>query len=927
VRSVESSTGVGSSTWVFVMTDVVGSTALWERSREAMEVSLELHDRIVGDAFTDAGGRVFKHTGDGMIAVFDTADAAVAGARTAVRGLADARWGETGPLEIRVAVHAGHAAERDGDFFGPPLNKTARINGVGHGGQVLVSDVVHQLMSTPAGIDLGEHQLRDLAEPIRLWQLDEGDHPPLRTLFAARHNLPAMATEFVGRRAEIDELRGLVRDHRLVTITGVGGCGKTRIAIEAAAAAADGFPGGVWFVDLTPERDPDAIGQRVLGAMGLVQPLSDDYADSLTALADATRDSVTLVVLDNCEHLVDDVAEVAERVLDHVPDVTVLATSREPLAVDGERVWRIPNLHDAAVELFLNRAAGVGVTDLGDRFDLIAQICGALDDIPLAIELAASQVASLSLEELSARLDDRFALLGGGRRAGRRRQRQQTLQTMMDWSYGLLSGEEQQLLRELSVFTGSFPLAGVEAIASPTSTPVLGRLQSLVEQSLVVPLREAGRYRLLETVRLYALDKLSASGAVATARNRHLTWIHRSFGMQNLARITDREALAFDERLLAEVENAFAALEWAEANGDSERLFQIFIGFANLWHNDNRYVHAALSWQERIPAPPAVRPLDRALWLVTVGLLRFNLGETGQAVEAFGEGASYLDVLRTEHADFTAPWSPIVFFRSNVNALMGEHDAALADADLLDEFAAVDPDRAAYLLWMAHLARGLVADLRGESFVGETSRAVEAVKGISRWAETIAISALSEALRKDGEYELALELVRAVLGAPLVNEGIRIPRVATGAIACAALGRLDEAVEIIGMDLGPMLEPQRRLLLQAQLTGLGATLVALGASRELERMASIALNMTPNNDTRALRNLWAEILDGRQRVESLPGPSPADLETHTISRLVTELITHVRALIAARPADAWASSRAGTAPTVATTEQSGATTT
>ena len=406
------------------MTDVVGSTALWEDHVVAMGAALEQHDRVVGDALAAVGGRVFKHTGDGMIAVFDDADAAVAGALGAVAGLGAASWGETGPLEIRVSVHAGQVLERDGDFFGPPLNKTARINGVGHGGQVLVSDVVRQLMAEPAGVDLGEHQLRDLSEPIRLWQLDEGAHPPLRTLVTSRHNLPVMPTEFIGRRAEIDELRNLVRVNRLVTITGVGGCGKTRAAVEAAAASADGFVGGVWFVDLTAERDGSAVGPRALGAMGLAQPLSAEYADSLVALAEATRGSATLLVLDNCEHLIDDVAEFAERVLAEAPAVTLLATSREALAVDGERVWRIPNLHDAAVELFLDRAAGVGVTDLDAQLDVIEQICAALDDIPLGIELAGSQVASLPLEELLVRLDDRFALLGGGRRSGRRRQRQ-----------------------------------------------------------------------------------------------------------------------------------------------------------------------------------------------------------------------------------------------------------------------------------------------------------------------------------------------------------------------------------------------------------------------------------------------------------------------------------------------------------------------
>jgi class 3 adenylate cyclase len=410
---------------VFVMSDVVGSTGLWETHGEEMRSALEVHDGLVHGAVESAGGNVFKHTGDGMIAVFDDADDAVNGALSAVGALAGGEWGATGALEVRVSVHAGSAAMRDGDFFGPPVNKVARINGVGHGGQVLVSDVARQLMVEPGGLDLGVHQLRDLSEPVRLWQLDDGDHPSLRTLKAARHNLPVMPTEFIGRQTEIDELRALVDHHRLVTISGVGGCGKTRLAIEVAAASADKFPGGVWFVDLTTERDGDNIGDRAIGALGLFQQLGTDAGGPIDVLNEATADAATLLVVDNCEHLIDDVADFAAEVLTSAAAVTVLATSREALNVDGEWAWRIPNMHDAAVELFLARAAAAGVTGLDNHHALIEDVCAQLDDIPLAIELAAARLTSLSIDELAERLDDRFSLLGGGR--SRRRQRQQTL--------------------------------------------------------------------------------------------------------------------------------------------------------------------------------------------------------------------------------------------------------------------------------------------------------------------------------------------------------------------------------------------------------------------------------------------------------------------------------------------------------------------
>ncbi len=386
---------------VFVMTDVVGSTALWETHGDSMRAALEMHDDVVHGAMHSAGGRVFKHTGDGMIAVFDEADGAVAGALDAVDALTGSQWGATGPLSVRVSVHAGSASERDGDFFGPPVNQVARINGIGHSGQVLVSDVARQLMSRPAGVDLGVHQLRDLSEPVRLWQFDEGNHPSLRTLKQARHNLPVMPTEFIGRQNEVDELRALVDHHRLVTISGVGGCGKTRLAIEVAAASADRFPGGVWFVDLTTERDGSQVADRAISALGLAPQIDVDGSGAIRALSEATTDTATLLVVDNCEHLIDDVADFATAVLSAAEAVTILATSREALNVDGERAWRIPNMHDSAVELFLDRATAAGISGLDDRHTQIKDICAQLDDIPLAIELAAARLTSLSIDELT----------------------------------------------------------------------------------------------------------------------------------------------------------------------------------------------------------------------------------------------------------------------------------------------------------------------------------------------------------------------------------------------------------------------------------------------------------------------------------------------------------------------------------------------
>jgi predicted ATPase/class 3 adenylate cyclase len=639
---------------VFVMSDVVGSTALWETHGEAMRTALETHDRLLHGAIESAGGRVFKHTGDGMIAVFDDADNAVTGAVNAVGALADGEWGTTGALEVRLSVHAGTASERDGDFFGPPVNKVARINGIGHGGQVLVSDVARQLMVEPSGLDLGVHQLRDLSEPVRLWQLDDGDHPALRTLKKARHNLPVMPTEFIGRQTEIDELRTLVDHHRLVTISGVGGCGKTRLAIEVAAVSADKFPGGVWFVDLTTERDGDNIGDRAIGALGLFQQLGSDGGGSVDVLNEATAGAATLLVVDNCEHLIDDVAGFATDVLSSATAVTVLATSREALNVDGERAWRIPNLHDAAVELFLARATAAGITGLDNHHAQIEDICAQLDDIPLAIELAAARLTSLSIDELTERLDDRFSLLGGGR--SRRRQRQQTLQAMMDWSYGLLDDDEQQVLNQLAVFAGSFSLSGVDAIIESTATSVLDVMDSLVEQSLVVASVDSGRYRLLETVRLYALDRLLNADQLAATRDRHLAWMGALSGRESWPSNGEGETRELAEKQYAEVANALAAMEWAEQTGQNDALLSLYIGGQPYWASTGGL---ALAWLDRIPEPPASEPHLRSEWLSISGEIRLFAGDEANGFPQLLEAAAIVDELIEADQSFSPSLSSL----------------------------------------------------------------------------------------------------------------------------------------------------------------------------------------------------------------------------------------------------------------------------
>ncbi len=883
---------------VFVMTDVVGSTALWETHGDAMGAALEVHDGLVHGAMQSAGGRVFKHTGDGMIAVFDEADAAVSGALHAVEALTTSQWGDTGPLRVRVSVHAGSASERDGDFFGPPVNQVARINGIGHGSQVLVSDVARRLMYRPAGVDLGVHQLRDLSEPVRLWQLDGGNHPSLRTLKQARHNLPVMPTEFIGRQNEVDELRALIDHHRLVTISGVGGCGKTRLAIEVAAASADRFPGGVWFVDLTTERDGNHVADRAISALGLVPRAGSDAGGAIDFLSEATADAATLLVVDNCEHLIDDVANFAAAVLSSAGAVTVLATSREALNVDGERAWRIPNMHDSAVELFLDRATAAGITGLDDRHAQIKDICAQLDDIPLAIELAAARLTSLSIDELTERLDDRFAILGGGR--SRRRQRQQTLQAMMDWSYGLLDDDEQQVLNQLAVFVGTFSLSGVDAVVASTATPLLDVMDSLVEQSLVVASVDSGRYRLLETVRLYALDRLVQTEQLAAARNRHLVWIDALAGSDRLASTRKGETWKLEEQKLAEIANTLAAMEWAEHTDQHDALLSLFVGGCMCWASTGGL---ARSWLDRVPEPPAGDPNRRSQWLGTSGIIRVVTGDAATGYPQLFQAAALADELiaADPHVRLTIPSFLALLYRGIFLATMSPVSASLTECDRLSELQVDGEPRVAE--WISSSLRTIALMFDGdEAWSTSVMQAEAAGRTISRYADDTVVAAKSILLSFTSRYDEALVAATQCFDSPLVGQASKVDSLVPAAKALAALGRFEEALAVVQKDFGPMINALRPRLIGSQLTALVLILHHLERHERVNELADIgyAYGISVVGFERAARVHFADILGGDEALAELPSPDPADLAPDRIASLIDDLITELRDVIARR---------------------------
>jgi predicted ATPase len=499
----------------FLFTDIEGSTRRWEADAEAMRAALLAHDEALRTAIEANGGFLFSHTGDGVVAAFASPKSAVDAAIAAQRAL---------ELPVRMGLATGEAELRDADYFGTVLNRAARVMAAGHGGQVLVADSTAGLLSGVDLVSLGPRRLRDLPNPITVFQLQapglRTDFPPLRTLDASPGNLRLAVTSLVGRDAEVAEVVSAVRAHRLVTLTGVGGVGKTRLALEAAAQVADEFPDGVWVFELAAVADPAVAPDAVAAVLGINQQPGKTVTESVAA---ALEGRVRLLVFDNCEHVLDATADLVEAILDHSTTVRILATSREGLSVADEQIWPVRSLDvDAAACLFVERAHSVAPQFSADESDTVVEICRRLDGIPLAIELAASRVSSMAVDEIRDHLDHRFKLLIGSRRA---LSRHQTLRHAVAWSYDLLSDAEKQLLERCSVFAGGFELESACAVAGPGADryQLMNLLDALVRKSLIVAEHSSARTRfsMLETIREFADEQLAARGGAADARDAH----------------------------------------------------------------------------------------------------------------------------------------------------------------------------------------------------------------------------------------------------------------------------------------------------------------------------------------------------------------------------------------------------------------------
>ena len=655
----------------FLFTDIEDSTKLWESAPEKMKVALQRHHAILQEAISSNGGEVFQIVGDAFCAVFPTAPSATLGAVTAQRGLYQESWDLPFPIRVRMGIHTGEAEPNASPVGGyvsnPTMNRVARILKAGHGGQILLSlvskELVEDLLSPNTKLrDMGVHYLKNLVRSEHLFQLNiEGlpsDFPQLHTLDLPHHNLPVQLTSFVGREEEIIKVIRLLEKTRLVTLIGPGGIGKTRLSIQAASELLDQYPDGVWLADFAPILDPMLVPRVIATTIGL---RDERQFPVLDMLCDYLREKHMLILLDNCEHLVEACAQLADTILHACPQIRILVTSREALGIAGETSYLVPSLElpdvqnlpttesvsqYEAIRLFTERALAATqkfrLTE--ENVPTIAQICHRLDGIPLAIELAAVRVKTMSVEQLSRRLDDRFNLLTGGSRTAL--PRQQTLRSLIEWSYELLTEHERILLQRLSVFLGGWTLEAAEAVCAGgaiVSIEVMDLLSKLVDKSLVL-LDHAGRYKFLETIRQYAKEKLLESNQEEQVSKRHLDYFlklardgepHLRYG---------REQLAWLNRLETEHDNFRVALKWSIDRGIEAGL-ELTASLLWFWQLRGYFAEGFDNFEKALAVSDQAGEKIQAKLHLGAGLFAPLLEKLERAEELLGESISMYSTL------------------------------------------------------------------------------------------------------------------------------------------------------------------------------------------------------------------------------------------------------------------------------------------
>ncbi len=798
-------------TVAFLFTDIEGSTQRWETHRSAMAAAIERHDEVLQRCIEARDGYVFKRMGDAFCVAFRTAPDAIAAASDAQRALTKEDFSAVDGLKVRMAVHVGHAEERSGDYFGPTVNRAARLLAIGYGGQVLVSGAAADLsqgeMPAQASLrDLGSHRLKDLAQPEQVYQLIAPDLPqkffPLRSLDVLPNNLPLQLTSFVGREDEIETVKTLANAHRLTTLVGTGGVGKTRLGLQAGAELLDRYEDGVWFVELAPLSDGTLILSELVPLFS-VQTTGD--RPLLDALLAALRAKHALIIIDNCEHLVDPAADIIEKLLRGCPNIRVIATSREALKIAGETVHRVASLNeDAAIALFAERANAAN-----DSFELnddnrptIAKICRRLDGIALAIELAAARVRAVSVDQLFARLDERFRILTGGSRTAL--PRQQTMRALIDWSYDLLTPPEQTLLRRVSVFAGGWTLEAASALCADEeveSWDILDQLTSLVDKSLVVAeLNKTAtgeslqRYRLLESTRQYAAEKLSASGERDRLRRAHAEYF-MAFARQAGATWATTATRMWLPPLEMEIDNFRAALDWALSEKQDAELGAILAG--ELWpfwreHNTSaeglRYVDTALANEAVLSAPTAALLWHARAELSPIPMWEARRDSAARARDYYREIG---DMVRAMQAQL-------------------KHGESLTRLRLTDE--------------------GLEELTEAFTFFTDA--------GDERWANHV-LSSLAINAEWRGDLELARDQYIEVLAAARTQGDDRMVSIATNNLAERefAIGNTDHAIELARESIASDREKRDAPALCFGLTNLAAYLIS---KREFEEARALA---------------------------------------------------------------------------------------
>ena len=773
INSDESLRPLATQTLTFLFTDIEGSTGMLRRLGEMYAEVLTAHHGLIRAGLAAHGGEEVNTQGDAFVAAFSSARACVAAAIELQRALASYPWPAGETVRVRMGVHSGEAAETSAGLVGMDLHRAARIAAAAHGGQVVVSAATAGLLrdALPEGFclkDLGLHRLKDLGRPEQIFQLEADGlpaaFPPLRSLDnpQLRHNLPAQVSTFIGRDAELAEVRRLVTTSRLVTLTGTGGAGKTRLALQVAAGLLDGSGDGVWFADLAPLGDPDLVAVTVANVLGIRREPGRPVLDTLV---DVVGQGHLLVLLDNCEHVIGACAKLADALLRGCPNLAVLTTSREPLGIDGELVHRVPSLvtpadgddvdaivNTEAVRLFADRAARHGAPMAWDQRTarVVGRICRRLDGIPLALELAAARLRVMPAAELDARLDQRFSLLTSGSRAAL--PRQQTLRALVDWSWELLNPAERAVLARLSVFAGGFDLAAAEAVTSgPDVAPeeAVGHLGALVDKSLVqfddTGARPA-RYLLLETIRQYAARQLDGQGPAAAdaaqaAHRDHYLALAEAAAPQ----LTAHDQAEWLDRLDLELGNLRAAIGYSLQQTDPAPGLRLAAALREFW-KIRRAVEGADALQALLDAPAAQEAtLLRCRALAAAAQL---LQQTGGYATAEDYCQEALAIARATGDDYLV--ADLLQIRARVLLRRGQRHAALPIIDRGLDLARHlgEPHLTARLLAVRSVAHDV-----GEDSAGAARDAAESMRLFRRAGDRLQVGAM---LGNLGYYELSM---------------------------------------------------------------------------------------------------------------------------------------------------------------------------